>query len=236
MKCKFSHIIGFSRIPRYRRKRTVSLRVFGENAAFHSAYLPKTRNSAPSLNMLFTAESEQFNSPFSPTTISVTPRFRRKREVWLPFFAENAQNDPKTHSYEDNAKFHSAFSLTTLSYTSRFRWNRGVIENFEYLGEFEEDFCKCWLYCVLYLLAIERFKNKLKNRLWKSRACVPLRCRISISPCKRCVVPCVHIEKVTKKTKIKNVIWKYGEGLIRVVSHPIFAKKSENNFLQRSMG
>jgi hypothetical protein len=103
----------------------------------------------------------------------VTPRFRRKREVWLPFFAENAQNDPKTHSYEDNAKFHSAFSPTALSYASRFQRNRGVIENFEYLCEFE-DFRKCWFYCVLYLLVFERCKNKCKNRLWKSRACVPL--------------------------------------------------------------
>ncbi len=51
----------------------------------------------------------------------------------------------------------------------------GSDKNFEYLGEFEEDFRKCWLYCVLYLLVIERCKNKLKNRPWKSRACVPLR-------------------------------------------------------------
>ncbi len=126
--------------------------------------------------MLYTAESAQFNSPFSPTTISSTPRFRQKREVWLPFFAEHAQNDLKTHNYEDNAKFHSAFLPTTLSYASRFRRNRGVIENFEYLDEFEEDFWKCWLYCVLSLLVIERCKNMFKNRLRKSRACVPLRC------------------------------------------------------------
>ncbi len=90
--------------------------------------------------MLYTAESAQFNSPFSPTTISLTPRFRRKREVWLSFFAKNAQNDPKTHSSEDNAKFHSAFLPTTLGYASRFRRNQGMIENFEYLGEFQEDF------------------------------------------------------------------------------------------------
>ncbi len=109
-----------------------------------------------------------------PKAHSLTLRFRRKREVWLPFFAQNAQNDPKTHSYEDNAKFHSAFSPTTLRYASRFRQNRGVIENFEYLGEFQEDFRKCWWYCVLYLLVFERCKNKFKNRLWKSRACVPL--------------------------------------------------------------
>jgi hypothetical protein len=113
--------------------------------------------------MLYTAESAHFNSPFSPTMISLTPRFCQKREVWLPFFAENAQNVPKTHSYEDNAKFHSAFSSTTLSYASRFRRNRGVIENFEYLDEFEEDFRECWLYCVLYLLLIERCKNKFQT-------------------------------------------------------------------------
>ncbi len=144
-----------------------------ENATFHSAYSPKSRNYAPSLNMLYTAESAQFNSPFSPTTISfLTPHFRRK--VWLPFYTENAQNDPKTHNYEDKAKFHFAFSPTKLSYASRFRRYRGVIENFEYLGEIE-DFQKFWLYCILYLLVIERCKNKFKNRLWKYRACVPLR-------------------------------------------------------------
>jgi hypothetical protein len=93
--------------------------------------------------MLFTAESAQFISPFSPTTISLTPRFRRKREVRLPFFAGNDQNDLKTHSYKDNAKFHSEFLPRTLSYASSFRRNRGVIENFEYLDEFEEDFRKC---------------------------------------------------------------------------------------------
>ncbi len=48
--------------------------------------------------------------------ISLTLRFRRKREVWLCFFAKNAQNDPKTQSYVDNGKFNSAFSATTLSY------------------------------------------------------------------------------------------------------------------------
>jgi hypothetical protein len=124
--------------------------------------------------MLYIAESAQFYSAFSPTTISLTPRFRRKHEVWLRFFAENAQNDPKTHSYEDNAQFNAAFSATTLSYASRFRRKRQVIENFKYLGEFEEYFRKWWLYCVLYLLVTERCKKKFKNRLWKSRACVPL--------------------------------------------------------------
>ncbi len=94
------------------------------------------KNSASSLNTLYIAESAQFYSPFSPTTISLTQRFRRKREVWLRFFAENAQNDPKTHSYEDSAKFDVAFSATMLSHASRFRRKRGVIENFEYLCQF----------------------------------------------------------------------------------------------------
>jgi hypothetical protein len=111
--------------------------------------------------MLYIAESAQFYSAFSPTTISLTLRFWRKREVWLCFFAENAQIDPKTHSYEDNAKFNAVFSATTLSHASRFRRKRQVIENFEYLGEFEEYFRKCWLYCVLYLLVTERCKKKV---------------------------------------------------------------------------
>jgi hypothetical protein len=59
----------------------------------------------------------------------------------------NAQNDPNKHSYEDNAKFHPACSATALRYASRFRRNWGVMENFEYLSEFE-DFLKCWLYCI----------------------------------------------------------------------------------------
>ncbi len=79
------------------------------------------------------------------------------------------------HSYEDSTKFNSAFLATALSHPSRFRQERGVIENFEYLGEFKDYFRKCWLYCVLYLLVTERCKKRFKNRLWKSRACVPLK-------------------------------------------------------------
>jgi hypothetical protein len=86
--------------------------------------------------MLYIAESVQFYSTFSPTTMSLTPRFCRKREVWLHFFAENAQNEPKTQSYEDSAKFNGAFLLTMLSHASRFRRKRKVMENFEYLCEF----------------------------------------------------------------------------------------------------
>jgi hypothetical protein len=88
-------------------------------------------NFASSLNTLCTAESAQFESAFSPTTISLTPRFRQKRKVWLRFFTENAQNVPKTHSYEDDAKFNSAFLAAMLSCASRFRQKGGVIENFE---------------------------------------------------------------------------------------------------------
>jgi hypothetical protein len=68
----------------------------------------------------------------------------------------------RKHSYEDNAKFNSAFSATTLSYALRFQRKRGVIENFKYLGEFR-DVQKCWLYCILYLLVIERCKKSLKT-------------------------------------------------------------------------
>jgi hypothetical protein len=86
--------------------------------------------------MIYIAESAQFYSAFSPITISLTPRFRRKCEVWLRFFVENAQIDPKTHSYEDSGKFNVAFSASTLSHASRFRRKQGVIENFKYLCEF----------------------------------------------------------------------------------------------------
>jgi hypothetical protein len=105
--------------------------------------------------------------------ISLTPCFRQKCEVWLHFFAKNAQNDLKTHSCKDSAKFNSAFSATTLSHASRFQRKWRVIKNFEYLGEFEEYFRKCWLYCILYLLWLKDAKN-FKNKIWKSCACVPL--------------------------------------------------------------
>jgi hypothetical protein len=91
---------------------------------------------------------------------------------WTPLFTKN---DLKTHRYEDNAKLHSAFSATMLSYATHFRQKQGVIENFKYLGEFEDNFCKCFLNCVLCLLMIERCKKKFKNRLCQSRACVPLK-------------------------------------------------------------
>jgi hypothetical protein len=63
------------------KKCTVSLRVFGKNATFHSAYPPQMHNSPSSLNTLYTAKSAQFYSAFLPTTISLTPHFHRKREV-----------------------------------------------------------------------------------------------------------------------------------------------------------
>jgi hypothetical protein len=52
---------------------------------------------------------------------------------------------------------------TMLSYALCFQQKLGVIEHFEYLGKFEEDFQKCWLYCFLYLLVIERCKKKFKT-------------------------------------------------------------------------
>jgi hypothetical protein len=130
---------------------------------FHSAYSLKVHNSTSSLNTLYTAESAQFSSTFLPTTISLTPHFCWKCEVWLHIFAKNAQNGPITHSYEDNAKFHSTFLATTLNYATCFWRKREVIENIKYLGDYEEDFWKCWLYCDLYLLVIERCKKRLKT-------------------------------------------------------------------------
>jgi hypothetical protein len=48
--------------------------------------LLKTHNFASYLNTLYTAESAQFYSPFSPTTISLTPRFRHAKfdSAFLP--------------------------------------------------------------------------------------------------------------------------------------------------------
>jgi hypothetical protein len=43
-------------------------------------------------------------------------------------------------TYEDNTKIHSVFLATTLSYAMLIRQKWGVIESFDYLGEFKEDF------------------------------------------------------------------------------------------------
>jgi hypothetical protein len=72
---KSLYIIRFLRILCSRRKCTVSLRVFGKNAMFHTAYSLKTHYSPSSLNMLYIAESAQFYSALLPTTISLTPCF-----------------------------------------------------------------------------------------------------------------------------------------------------------------
>jgi hypothetical protein len=56
------------------------------------------------------------------------------------FFAEDTKNDPKMHSYGDNAQFCSVFSATLFTYATGFRQKQEVIEYFEYLGKFEQDF------------------------------------------------------------------------------------------------
>ncbi len=145
----------------YRQKCTVSLHVFGKNATFYSAYSPKTHKFASSLNPLHTAESARFYSAFSPTTISLTPRFRRKREVWLRFFAENAQNDLKTHSCEDRAKFNSAFSATTLRHALHFRQKWRVIQKLWISGRIWRVFSK--KLAVLRFASISDWKLPKKN-------------------------------------------------------------------------
>ncbi len=154
-------------------KRTVSLRVFSENATFNSAYSPKTHNFASSLNPLYTAESAQFYYAFLQTTISLTPCFCQKREVWFRFFAENAQNDPKTLSYEDSTKFNSPV-LAMLSHASCCFVLSAKTASDQKLWISVWIWRKCWLDCLLYLLVTEICKKKFKNRLWKSCACVPL--------------------------------------------------------------
>ncbi len=100
---------------------------------------------------------------FSPSTISLTPRFRRKHEVWLRFFAENAQNDPKTHNYEDNAQ--PCFSLSA---------KMGSDQKFRISGRIWRTFSN--MLAVLRFVSISDWKmqKKFKNSLWKSLACEAL--------------------------------------------------------------
>ncbi len=160
--------------------------VIAENASFHSAYLPKMKNSASSLNTLYIAERAQFYSAFLPTKISLTLRFRQKREVWLRFFAENTQNDLRKRTV----------TKTALSLTSRFRRQRSaMIYAFGENGELSKTLNICVNFknffknvgrtAFLHLLVSERCKKKFKNRLWKSRTCVPLSdCKPNSRVCK----------------------------------------------------
>jgi hypothetical protein len=59
----------------------------------------------------------------------LTPLFHRKR----------SKRSEKARC-EDSAKFNAVFLATTLSHALCFWQKRRVIENFEYLGEFEEYF------------------------------------------------------------------------------------------------
>jgi hypothetical protein len=125
------------RILCYRQKRIISLRIFGGNSTFHSAFLPKTHNSVSSLNTLYTDKSTNFYSAFLPTTISLTLHICRKRWAWLGFFTKN---DPKTHSYKDKAKLHYAFSATMLSYATRLRRKTRSDRKFQISGQIWRQF------------------------------------------------------------------------------------------------
>ncbi len=105
-------------------------------------------------------------SLFLPTTISLTSRCCQKRKIWLHFFAEDALNDPKPYSYEDNAKLSSVF-WRQCSVQQKL----GVTKNFENRANLEEivDNVGCTEFCILI------HAKKVTNRLWKFRVCVPLR-------------------------------------------------------------
>ncbi len=87
-----------------------------------------------------------------------------KTHHFTPFFGKNASFHstylPKTINSASfpfkSAKFYSPFSpktlntirkCTVLGFTTSFQRQRGVFEKYEYLGEFEKDCRKCWLYC-----------------------------------------------------------------------------------------
>ncbi len=78
-----------------------------------------------------------------------------------------AQYDPKKRSYKDNTKFDSAFLSTTLSYAMWFLSKQEGIESVKHLGEFDQDFQKCWIYCVWCLLIMEWCKKNKKKQTMK---------------------------------------------------------------------
>ncbi len=146
---------------------------FWKNATFHSECVLKTCNSASSQNTLDTAKRTQFYSTFLPTTISLPQRCHQKHDVWLHFFSKNAQNDRKR-----------TVTKATLNFTPRFQQQRSVMlltfgENGEWLkiSNIWANLKKIFenvgstVFCIYKWL---KHAKQLKNRLWKSRACVPL--------------------------------------------------------------
>jgi hypothetical protein len=93
----------------------------------------KQKNSTASLNTLYIAESAQFYSAFSPTTISLTPRF-----------AKNAQFDsaflPKTLKMIRKC----TVTKTALYLTSRFwRQRSAMLRAFSEKGELSKTLNIC---------------------------------------------------------------------------------------------
>ncbi len=126
-----------------------------------------------------------------PKAHSFTPHFHWQRLVEFRAFAENAKFDSAFSTKMFQTIHKRTFTKTALNLTPHFRQQRSaMLRAFSRNGEWSKtsniwaklkNFRKCWLYCVLYLLVTERCKKTFKNRLWKSRACVPLRCEIPYS-------------------------------------------------------
>ncbi len=157
------------------QKVTVSLSVFGKNATFHSTYCICRKHLIPLFLWIhcILPKAHSF-SLHLPTTISLTQHFLWKNEVWLHFFTKNFQNYPKTHSYEDNAKFYSTFLAAKLSYATRFWQKAGSDRKFWISGRIWRWFSKMLAVMCFVSISDSTKQKKVKNRLWKSRACVPL--------------------------------------------------------------
>ncbi len=136
-------------------------RVIAKKAPFNFAFSEKPLRLTPRIRRKRVIPLLLWICCILPKAHSFTPHFRQKREVWLHYFTEKAKFDsafsPKTRSLTPlfrrkrpkwSEKIYPSFSATMLSHASRFRRKRGVIENFENLGEFKEYFRKCRLYCV----------------------------------------------------------------------------------------
>ncbi len=103
--------------------------------------------------MLYIAESAQLYSAFSPTTISLTPRFRRKREVWLRVFAENAQNDPETtiakSALNSNPCFRRQRSAMLRAFGENGEWSKTLNIWANFKNMFEN--VGCTAFCIAFL-------------------------------------------------------------------------------------
>ncbi len=155
IKYKFPYVVGFSLIPHCRQNTAFSLGILAKMLSFTSP-IPRKCASHLLLQIHCILPKERcFTQRFSHNDY-LNSALSLKTQSFTPFFAEDAQYDPKTGSYADNAKFHWSFLATSLS-------KNGSDQKFRISRRIWKRLSKMLQYCILYLLMDEWLKKWLKT-------------------------------------------------------------------------